>query len=177
MKKKFLLIMTFLFILIPTTNVFAYSLFSGKFPTRNINYVISSNVPDGYVNSVQDAANMWYNNSSINLTRGNSGAITVQAGYYGNTGWDGQSSMNPSWSSSTYTSGYSTLNRSYMDGYSALRRQLVICHELGHELSLKHVNSYVMMYENDVWTAYLNNSSLSDKPAQDDINGVNKKYN
>jgi len=63
-----------------------------------------------------------------------------------------------------------------MASYSPFHVQLVTAHEFGHEISLAHVYSYVMMYGNDVWVAYQNNGNLAWGPQADDIEGVNARY-
>lgn len=176
MKKRFMVLLTFILLLTSTSSVFAYSLFGGKFSSKYIKYAIETSVPTSYVAPIQNAASMWYNSTHVYLTQGGSNVITVYAYGYGNTGWDGVSFMNPSWTSSTYTYGTIQLNRTYADSYSDLHKKLVTCHEFGHELGLAHVSSYVMMYKSDVWNAYLSNNSLANSPAQDDINGVNSLY-
>jgi len=148
---------------------------SGKWPTTSIRYAIGTDVPSSHVAPIQNSAQWWTDKTDIDLIRDSSSQINALVYDYGYTSWDGLSYMNPGWNS-TFQYGNFQLNYYFTKDYSSLHIQLVAAHEFGHELSLNHVSSYVMMYGSDVWYAYQQNSDLANGPQQDDINGINNRY-
>ncbi|WP_432405079.1 matrixin family metalloprotease [Wukongibacter sp. M2B1] len=159
---------------------FAYELDGGSFPSGNIPYVINSSA-SSYSSEINNAADMWSDNTNVNLwdasdfTGPHPYWTDVVADEYGYVGWDGSSSMSPGWGQ-TYNIGTIELNETYISDYGFARIKLVTCHEFGHILGLDHVDSYTMMYGNDVWDAWLENTDLLHSPDQDDIDGVNSIY-
>lgn len=169
-----LLIITMFFAFSNVALAYAY-MGSGKWSSSTVNYAIDTSVPSSYDSIIEEAADWWTTSTDINLVRNSNSTINVYAYDYGQTGWDGYSNMNPDWNSA-FSYGNFQLNTYYTSSYSSLRLKLVSAHEFGHELSLDHVYGYNIMYVDNVWVAYQNNSNLQNGPQQDDIDGVNARY-
>ena len=179
-KSKYIAFSVLLIISVFCIQVYAYNYMgTGKWPSPNVNYAISSDVPSDYVNPIVWAAEMWTNNSEYKLTRNNSSQINVYAYNYGSTSWDGITYINGITDppiNQTYSYANIQINRAKADSYDDLRKKLVVCHEFGHTASLAHEVAYTMMYGRDVWKAYENNNNLRYRPDPDDITGINNRY-
>lgn len=180
-KLKYLVAFMLLIMFIILVQTFAYEYNgTGKWPSSNVNYAISSDVPSGYVNPIVWAAEMWTDNTDFQLIRNNSSQINVYVYNYGSTDWDGITYVNgislDQRVNATYSYANIQINSAHADFYDDVRKKLVICHEFGHTASLAHVPNYAMMYYNDVWVAYQHNPSLRYSPDADDINGINNRY-
>lgn len=62
------------------------------------------------------------------------------AGFYGNTGWDGITSLD-CMTGNIIGASQSGINRTYADSYSTDNKKKVACHELGHQFGLSHDDS------------------------------------
>ena len=108
------------------TSAYAYSRFSGSWPSSYVYYSIDSDVPDSYVAPIEDAAAMWNDNTDINLSRNDSSDINIYAGNWGSVDWDGLSLMNggqtATYFKQTYSYGYLYINEAYVDNYTDLQK-------------------------------------------------------
>ena len=113
-------------------------------------------------------ASQWSAKTDVNMSS-NTGAANFffNAAAAGTNGNDGASSW--TCNSGKYFNVGSTINTTYTNGYSAVNRQKVATHEIGHGLGLQHSNINTIMY----YASHLSNVSV---PASDDINGINALY-
>lgn len=133
----------------------------------------SDNLPSGYAPSFQSAVSAWYSTptpltySSTDIVNAE---IKLYAGYYGNTGWNAQTSHH-----STSFSSYDYMdeiraNYDAMNYMTYQEKQGVFAHELGHVLGLDHVSD-----QYQIMCTWGNNRKVY-VPGADDIAGANALY-
>lgn len=98
-----------------------------------------SNAAGGYWGSINGSeANDWDAGTCINFGGGNE--ITVDAGFYGGTGWLGIARLLEVGSDCTIIQADALMNQSYLDGasYDETADRHVSCQEIGHTIGLDH---------------------------------------
>jgi len=151
----------------------AYTLIGCKWPTNNI-YVDTSamaGTPKAIVttaiNEITAAttANVYPSDVTTSMFR-------VEDGYFGPTGWEGETLI--SCSTGIFKSATSRLNLNYLPDTSSQRQRKVVWeHELGHGLGLNHVSGVLHVMYSYATAAY--NAGIITLTA-DEINGINYLY-
>jgi hypothetical protein len=151
--------------------VSAYTLLGGKWNHTSLKIYKHTGYPE-----LNYAAQSWNSAGTkiyFSVTYDTSSEIAATSYNYGNTGWDGATTLYPSSSAVPYTSASVYFNEYYVAGYGSQKRQSVMGHELGHSVGLGEALGAVLMNPTtqgryDWFHVYT--------PQQDDINGVKAIY-
>ncbi len=127
----------------------------------SINY--STAVNNGRMAWNQSAANIYVISASPNTGEN----IVVDSDDYGNTNWDGLS-MPPTLYLFNPNTSFIKINDNYYNDFSAHAAELV-AHEMGHSFRLDDVSDTNVLMLNQGYKG-------SEKPEQDDVDGVNSNY-
>lgn len=133
-----------------------------------------TNSDDTYISIASGAFSSWSTalNNKITFTDNSTGSchFRLQAGFYGNTGWNAQTTY-VHVSGSNYLSQASIqFNRTAMDNFDYANNRGVAAHEIGHGLGLSHVTD---IYQ--IMCTY-GDGRIVTTPKNDDIAGVKKLY-
>lgn len=160
----------------------AYARLSCHQATATDAYGATGAVTGAYATAVSNAANDWTNTPTpLIVYKYYSGStasrFTVDAYYFGNTGYDGIMNDDGCPSSHIWINPYANWNRYYTDGYSTDGKTQVIVHEIGHVLGLAHSGSSTcsgqpIMYPSS--SRYFTCGHIVPQP--DDVNGINAIY-
>ena len=111
--------------------------------TINRYYFPTGYYDEFYEDEAFNDSDSWHNASVVNFPTSTShyfGCLDEVGGFdgsYGNTGWDGLTTLDCV-DGTLIKSSYSQINRTYADSYSDDNKHKVACHELGHAVGLWH---------------------------------------